>query len=104
MYRSRTQPSRNVVLINVDAADASLVMTDEHAVRQLLFESTGNGQAGDPLHWLDRDSPTWAVSDTTVNSQLGWHLLWLAMALLVMETMLARWFSHASTQQRTWSG
>ncbi|MFG0249404.1 MAG: BatA domain-containing protein [Phycisphaeraceae bacterium JB051] len=104
VYRSRTQPSRNVVLINVDATDGSLVMTDEHAVRQLLFESTGNGQSVDPLHWLDRDNPTWAVSDTTVNSQLGWHLLWLAMALLIIETMLARWFSHASTQQRTWSG
>jgi hypothetical protein len=104
VYRSRTEPSRNVLLVNVNASDGSLVMTDEHAVRQLLFESAGNASGADPLHWLDRENPTWAVSDTTVNSQLGWHLLWLTMALLILETMLARWFSHAATQQRTWSG
>lgn len=102
VYRAENDGAKNLLLVNIDPAAASLAMTDEPAVRQLLFEQIAS-PAGQ-LHWLDRENPTWPVNDTSVNSQLGWHLLWLALLAMVLETMLARWFSHAGTEQRSWTG
>ena len=104
VYRAQQDGSKNLLLINVNADDASLAMSDEHAVKQLLFDHNGADASHAKLHWLDRDNPTWPTVDSTANSQLGWNLLWIALALMILETMLARWFSHASTQQRSWAG
>jgi hypothetical protein len=100
VYRAEKDGANHLLLVNIDPAAASLAMSDEHAVRQMLFEQSPETA----LHWLDRDNPTWPTRDVTSNSQLGRNLLWLALALLILETLLARWFSHAGTEQRSWAG
>lgn len=98
VYRANQKPLQNLVLLNIDPTAALLQQVDEQAVRRMLFEHSDKNL----LHWLDRENPTWPKVDATVSSQLGRNLLWVVLALLLLETILARYFSHAKTDQRSW--
>lgn len=46
--------------------------------------------------WLDEEAPDKALMAEPLRTNLGWPLLWLTLALLLLETWLARHFSHAA--------
>ncbi len=50
--------------------------------------------------WLDDENPAAALLDQARIVRLTWPLLWAVLALLLLETALARWFSHAATPRR----
>ena len=53
--------------------------------------------------WLDRDDPASLLAAPVEIVALGWPLLWAVMALVLVESLLARWFSHAQvTSRRSW--
>lgn len=56
--------------------------------------------------WLDPADPARALAEQAPWLALGWPLLWTVLALLLAETALARWFSHAgvrhSRRRRAW--
>jgi len=52
--------------------------------------------------WLDRGESTISLSQQAVKTNLGWQLLWALLALITLETFMARWFSHAKTGGRSW--
>ncbi len=45
--------------------------------------------------WLDNQSPAEALARQLSGVALGWPLLWAVLALLLLEMLLSRWFSHA---------
>jgi hypothetical protein len=45
--------------------------------------------------WLDPARPEAALLAEAPRTDLGWPLLWAVLGLLLVETALARWFSHA---------
>ena len=48
-----------------------------------------------PWTYLDEQNPIAALRVQDAGSNLGWPLLWAVAALALVETGLARWFSHA---------
>ncbi|MBL4701430.1 MAG: BatA domain-containing protein [Phycisphaeraceae bacterium] len=97
VYRADKDGSRNLLLVNLDPASSSLQTTDTAAVRQLFFDQSQESL----LHWIDSKNLSWPTADTVSSSQLGRTLIWIVLLLLVLETMLARWFSHAKTQSQS---
>lgn len=45
--------------------------------------------------WFDDADPAAVLVVPSQQANLGWPLLWTALALLLIEMLLARWFSHA---------
>jgi hypothetical protein len=68
----------------------------------------GDTRVGDPqawraalgAQWLRRDMPAAALSVESPQTNIGRHLLWIVLALVLIETALARWFSHAGRMRR----
>jgi len=45
--------------------------------------------------WIDLDNPLATLAAQSPRADIGWPLLWSVLALALLETALARWFSHA---------
>ncbi len=54
--------------------------------------------------WLDPADPSTALSVEPSRTDLSWPLLWAVLALIVTETALSRWFSHAPLVVSTATG
>jgi len=75
--------------VNVDAHAGDTRAVDAGRLKALL-----GGQ------WLDTSDPAKALLASRRETRLAWPLLWTALALVLIETGLARWFSHASQAGR----
>jgi len=101
-----------VLVANVDPAGGVTRPLDERALRGWfdvgLADSADGGGGTDPAA---RSDVTWFAQDAAdpfaagspdaaaqrAGRPLAWPLLWTALGLLLLETCLARWFSHART-------
>ena len=79
--------------VNIDPQASDTRGLDESAVSQWL-SGLGNWQ------WIDLQDPVQALANDPQHLSLGWPLLWAVLALVMIETSLARWFSHAQAGSR----
>lgn len=91
LYLSPNAEAHLVVNVAADAGDTR-ALSEEQLAR--YFDAAGDWQ------WLDRDAPTLSLANVVAGSDLSWPLLWLLMALVLLETILARYFSHAKVTNR----
>ncbi len=91
--------ARGIVAVNADAAGGRVEPQEQSAIQAWLGSGVGVGESGDDrrvtLNWLDRASPAAALSRDQGGSPVSLPLLAAALALALLETALARWFSHA---------
>ncbi|MCX5662545.1 MAG: VWA domain-containing protein [Planctomycetota bacterium] len=79
--------------VNPDADAGNTAALDPVALGSWL---TGLGD----WSWLDEEAPDKALLAEPLRTNLGWPLLWVTLALLLLETWLARRFSHAAAGGR----
>ncbi len=79
--------------VNPDADAGNTQALDAAALGQWL---NGLGQ----WSWFEEAAPGQALVTQPPRTSLGWPLLWLTLALLLLETYLARAFSHARIPDR----
>ena len=78
--------------VNVDPAAGDLAAMSEGELADWL------GPLG-PWSTVEPDRPAAALTAAAAGGvNLGWTLLWVLLGLVVVEMMLARWFSHAATR------
>ncbi|MCC6581627.1 MAG: BatA domain-containing protein [Phycisphaeraceae bacterium] len=77
--------------VNVDAAAGDTRSLDTAKLSNWLGESQGQ--------WLDEGAMASALSPHSPRLDIGAPLLWAVLGLMVLETAMARWFSHAKTGQ-----
>ena len=75
--------------VNVDAEAGDTRAVDANRLKALL-----GGQ------WLDMTDPAGALLASRRETEMAWPLLWAVLALVLIETVLARWFSHAGQAGR----
>jgi hypothetical protein len=88
IYRPNPTIGGLKLAVNVDPVAADTRAADGQAV----------------LNWLGAEPFDAAQSAAALNVQtdrtnIGWPLLWAALAMVLLETALARWFSHATRDQ-----
>ncbi len=74
------------LVVNADPGSGNTAYTDPDRLLQWLAP-TGEWA------WLSPTASSLAAHQTRAN--LGWPLLWVTAGLILLETCLARWFSHA---------
>lgn len=74
--------------VNPDPIGGDLSAVDEQRVAQWLMPVEG-------WQWIDPSVAASALVRPVNVARLAWPLLWAVLALIVLETMLARWLSHA---------
>ena len=87
IYHARPASGRRLV-VNVDPEAGNTSALDAVALEQ-RFESVGRWQ------WLDSSDPARVLAEKLEGLALAWPLLWTVLALILLETFCARWFSHA---------
>jgi len=80
-----------LLAMNVDA-DAGDTRALEAGAVQAWFQSVAQVQ------WLDDADPAAALATQSARIALGWPLLFVVLGLVLLETAMARWFSHATTK------
>jgi hypothetical protein len=94
IYRARPAAAGLKLAVNVDAAAADTRTADAPSVLAWL--------GAEPF---DAEQAAAALAVRTDRTNIGWPLLWAALALVLLETALARWFSHAKRDnQASWAG
>lgn len=84
------QPHKNLKLaINIDP-DAGDSRIPEEAVVSDWFNRLG------AWHWIEWAAPGAVLARENRLINLTWPLLWLMLAFVLIETCMARWFSHGS--------
>lgn len=74
--------------VNVDAEAGNLQTVSEERVARWL------GAMG-PFEFLDEQNPAAVFAQAADVMRLGWPLLWVVLALVILETVLARYLAHA---------
>ena len=77
--------------VNVDPDAGNTRAVDDTRLRDWL-SSLGTWE------FLDEENPAQAMMAQVSRTNIGWHLLWIVLALGVIELCLARWFSHAKQE------
>jgi hypothetical protein len=90
LYASPT----NALVVNVKPDAANTLAVDPTELEAWL-------KAVGEWHVLDAADPAGALRSQADLRDLSWPLLWALLALLLIETFLARYVSHASTNRRT---
>lgn len=101
------QRLRGVIAVNADTAGARLTPNEASTVRAWLGSTLGAGRAGEgaeaseqsSVEWLDPAAPGAALSRQAVRSPWSLPLLIGALALALLEVVLARWFSYATVDR-----
>lgn len=84
LYTALDEHASLKLAVNVDADAGDLRAVDGRRLKALF-----GGQ------WIDSVDPGAALAEAAETTALGWPLLWVVLALALLETALARWFSHA---------
>ncbi|MEM9417768.1 MAG: BatA domain-containing protein [Planctomycetota bacterium] len=93
--QSITSGERIAVNVPSDAGDVRAVNES-----QLAIWLDGFGA----WDYLDADDPASVLVTAEKRTNLGWALLWVLLALVILEMLLARWFSHAESPRRGRAG
>ncbi|MEX1017945.1 MAG: BatA domain-containing protein [Phycisphaeraceae bacterium] len=88
VYSTPAEAAALKLAVNVDAEAGDTQAVDEEQLARWL-SGLGTWQ------YLDADDPGAALRREAQAVNLGWPLLWVVLALLLFETLLARRFSHA---------
>jgi hypothetical protein len=88
IYRAVPALPGGQAAVNVDAAGGDTRTLDEQPLSKWLT-------AAGPWQWLDPNNPFATTAAQRSKTNWGWPLLVVAAILLALETLLARWFSHA---------
>ena len=80
-----------VLAVNVDPAAGDLTEVTEAELAAWL-------DALGPWSFAEPDRPAAALTTAATRDNLGRALLWVLLGLVLVEMMLARWFSHASAK------
>ena len=86
--RDRGSQSMGQFAVNIEPSGARTTAQGEAEVRTWL-------RASGPWEWVDPIDLTAAIRDAQTGSPIALYLLLGVLALVVLETMLARFFSHA---------
>ena len=92
LYEARPNLGRRLS-VNIDPRAGDTRALDEVAVSHWL---SGLGR----WQWIDPQDPAQLLAGAPQHLALGWPLLWSVLALVLIETALARWFSHAQAGSR----
>jgi len=84
--------------VNVDTASGRTEVQSESAVASWLGASAGSQNA--KWSFITSDDPASELRNTSSGMHLAGILLALVLALVLMETLMARWFSHATQAAR----
>ena len=87
--------SRGVVAVNAEARGGLVEAQDAPTVRGWLAGAAGADASPADVAWLDADRPGSIAADASSESSVSLPLLIAALVLALVETLLARWFSHA---------
>ncbi len=82
--------------VNVDPAGGDTRAVDPQRLGQWMSAAVGQWQ------WLEPAAPTRMFARPAAGATLSWPLLWPVLALLLLEIVLARWFSHPPMPKRSW--
>ncbi len=99
--RDEAQRIVEVLAVNPDVRAGRTGLTDPESVRAWLAGALGPDAAADRVAWLDQESPGAVLASGEEGSPISLPLLIAAMALLLAETAMARWFSHATVDRHT---
>jgi len=91
--RDATGRSRGLIAINADTAGARTETQTEDAVGAWLNSAMFDQDA--VVKWIDADAPADAIREVAQGSTVGWPLLIVGLTLALLETIMARYFSHA---------
>lgn len=81
-------PTGLMLAVNVDAEAGDTQSLEKPQVSE-WFASLG------AWRWLSADQPEAVLAAQTRRMDVSWPLLWITLGLVLVETWLARWFSHA---------
>ena len=86
--------ARRALVVNVDPAGG-----DTRGVEPKRIEDWLSGVRG--WQWLGRENPGSFLLGEVASMHIGFPLLWATLLLVLAETALARWFSHATVRGRS---
>ncbi len=94
IYQLRDRMSRELgqIAVNVQPDASNTTRQSASAVESWLHASA-------PWSWIDEKDITGTAQQNQSNSPIAWIILWTVLALLLLETALARWFSHAQVRR-----
>jgi hypothetical protein len=87
VYTARPAGASLKLAVNVEPGAGNTAAIDAGALERWL------GGMGNWSYLADE--PKIDVAATAPRTNLGWPLLWTVLALVLAETALAKWFSHA---------
>lgn len=83
-----------LLAVQADPAGSDTTALDQRQVAA-WFQGVADWQ------WLDPDDPAAVLADQATAFATGWPLLWTVLGLVLVETAMARSFSHAKVPGRT---
>ena len=89
VYQAMTDAGPRRLIVDVDPSAGDTRQVDEEALSHWL-DGLGSWR------WLDEDDPGAALRRSGELADIGWALLWLLLALVLIETFVARLLSHAN--------
>ena len=89
VYQTLTDAGPRRLIVDADPTAGDTRQIDEEALSHWL---DGLGE----WRWLDEDDPGAALRRSGELADIGWALLWVLLALVLVETFVARLFSHAN--------
>lgn len=88
LYQARTDQGPRRLVVDADPQAGDLRQIDEEAFTRWL-------DAQGDWRWLDDENPGVSLQRTDEAADIGWALLWALLGLVLIETLLARYMSHA---------
>jgi len=88
VYQTTTDAGPRRLIVDADPQAGDLRQIDEEAFARWL---DGRGD----WRWLDDENPGSSLQRTGEVADIGWALLWALLALVLLETLAARYMSHA---------
>ncbi len=85
--------SRGLFAVNADTDGARTDPQTEDAIGNWLSSAMSDQDSS--VKWIDAQSPADAISEAAQGSTIGWPLLLAGLVLALLETVMARYFSHA---------
>jgi hypothetical protein len=89
VYQAATDAGPRRLIVDVDARAGDMRQIDEEAFTRWL---DGLGE----WRWLDGEDPGVSLRRTDKIADIGWALLWVLLGLVMLETAVARYMSHAN--------
>lgn len=88
VYQANTDAGPRRLVVDPDPSAGDTRQMNEEALTHWL-DSTGQ------WHWFNEDNPGSALARSGDTADIGWALLWIVLALVLLESVAARFMSHA---------